>query len=106
MVEATICNVTNEQDNSRLAEFAIEKFGAINLVAPFAGITADGLLIKTDRETGKVTGKMSLDTFFIAAFYSSNLWENTDCFFQTFEISRDHLDRGLNDLKPNAPQKR
>lgn len=63
LVEATICNVTNEQDNSRLAEFAIEKFGAINLVAPFAGITGDGLLIKTDRETGKVTGKMSLDTF-------------------------------------------
>ena len=63
MVEATVCNVTSEADNTRLAEFAIEKFGAINLVAPFAGITGDGLLIKTDRESGKVTGKMSLDTF-------------------------------------------
>jgi len=63
MVEATVCNVTNEQDNMHLAEFAIQKFGAINLVAPFAGITGDGLLIKTDRDTGKITGKMSLDTF-------------------------------------------
>lgn len=63
MVEAIVCNVTSEADNTRLAEFAIEKFGAINLVAPFAGITGDGLLIKTDRETGKVVGKMSLDTF-------------------------------------------
>jgi 3-oxoacyl-[acyl-carrier protein] reductase len=62
-VEAITCNVTSEEDNSKLAEFAIEKFGGINLVAPFAGITGDGLLIKTDRETGKVTGKMSLDTF-------------------------------------------
>ena len=63
MVEGTLCNVTREEDNTRLAEFAIEKFGAINLVAPFAGITGDGLLLKTDRETGKVVGKMSLDTF-------------------------------------------
>jgi len=62
-VEAITCNVTSEDDNTKLAEFAIEKFGAINLVAPFAGITGDGLLLKTDRETGKVTGKMSLDTF-------------------------------------------
>lgn len=62
-VASTICNVTNEEDNGKLADFAIEKFGAINLVAPFAGITGDGLLIKTDRETGKVTGKMSLEIF-------------------------------------------
>lgn len=62
-VEAITCNVTSEEDNSKLAAFAIEKFGAINLVAPFAGITGDGLLLKTDKESGKVTGKMSLDTF-------------------------------------------
>ena len=41
----------------------MERFGAFNLVAPFAGITADGLVIKTDRDTGKVSGKMSLDQF-------------------------------------------
>jgi 3-oxoacyl-[acyl-carrier protein] reductase len=57
------CNVTSEEDCSKLAEFAIDAFGQINLVAPFAGITGDGLLIKTDRETGKVSGKMSLEQF-------------------------------------------
>jgi 3-oxoacyl-[acyl-carrier protein] reductase len=62
-VAAIVCNVTKEEDCSKLAQFAIEKFGAINMVAPFAGITGDGLMIKTDRQTGKVTGKMSLELF-------------------------------------------
>jgi len=62
-VASVICNVTKEEDCSRLAQYAIEKFGAINLVAPFAGITGDALMIKTDRQTGKVTGKMPLELF-------------------------------------------
>lgn len=62
-VSSLICNVTKEEDCSRLAQYAIEKFGAINLVAPFAGITGDAMMIKTDRQTGKVTGKMSLELF-------------------------------------------
>lgn len=62
-VAAIVCDVTKEEDCSRLAQYAIEKFGAINLVAPFAGITGDAMMIKTDRETGKVTGKMSLELF-------------------------------------------
>ena len=62
-VASIVCNVTKEDDCSKLALYAIEKFGAINMVAPFAGITGDGLMIKTDRETGKVTGKMSLELF-------------------------------------------
>jgi 3-oxoacyl-[acyl-carrier protein] reductase len=62
-ITSFVCNVTKEDDCSRLAQFAIEKFGAINLVAPFAGITGDGMMLKTDRETGKVTGKMSLEVF-------------------------------------------
>lgn len=62
-VASIVCNVTKEEDCTRLAHYTIEKFGAINLIAPFAGITGDGLLIKTDRETGKVTGKMSLELF-------------------------------------------
>ncbi len=57
------CNVTKEEDCGKLADFAIEKFGAINLVAPFAGIIKDALTVSPDRETGKVTGKMSLDQF-------------------------------------------
>ena len=33
------------------------------MVAPFAGITKDGLMVSTDRETGKVEKKMSLGEF-------------------------------------------
>jgi len=62
-IVATLCDVTREDDCSRLADLAIDTFGAINLVAPFAGITSDGLMIKTDRQTGKVSGKMSLEQF-------------------------------------------
>jgi 3-oxoacyl-[acyl-carrier protein] reductase len=62
-VATVVCNVTNENDCTRLADTAIEKFGKINLVAPFAGITMDGLMITTDRETGKVKKKMSLEQF-------------------------------------------
>lgn len=57
------CNVTDENDCARLADFAIEKFGAINLVAPFAGIIADGMMVSPDRETGKVTKKMSIESW-------------------------------------------
>lgn len=62
-IASIVCDVTSEEDNSRLASFAMERFGAINLVAPFAGITADGLMLKTDRETGTVSGKMTLAQF-------------------------------------------
>jgi 3-oxoacyl-[acyl-carrier protein] reductase len=62
-VASVVCNVTKEEDCARLADFAIEKFGQINLVAPCAGITRDALLVAPDRETGKVAKKMSLDQF-------------------------------------------
>lgn len=62
-VATVVCNVTNEDDCAKLADTAIERFGQINLVAPFAGIIADGLTLSPDRETGKVTRKMSLDQF-------------------------------------------
>ena len=42
---------------------AIEKFGGLNLVAPAAGLNRDGLMVAPDRETGKVTKKMSLANF-------------------------------------------
>ena len=57
------CDVTNEGDCGRLADMAIERFGKINLVAPFAGIIKDGLMLSTDKETGKVKKKMSLEDF-------------------------------------------
>ncbi len=62
-VATVVCNVTKEEDCGRLADTAIEKFGQINLVAPFAGIIMDGLMLKTDRETGKVEDKMGLEQF-------------------------------------------
>jgi 3-oxoacyl-[acyl-carrier protein] reductase len=62
-VETAICDVTLEQDNNSLAHMAVERFGAINLVVPCAGIIKDGLMISVDRATAQVTGKMSLNDF-------------------------------------------
>jgi 3-oxoacyl-[acyl-carrier protein] reductase len=62
-VATVLCNVTKEEDCARLADTAIDKFGQINLVAPFAGIIKDGLMVAPDRETGKVTKKMLLGDF-------------------------------------------
>ncbi|MCP4669452.1 MAG: SDR family oxidoreductase, partial [Deltaproteobacteria bacterium] len=56
-------DVTKEDDCAGLADAAIEKFGQINLVAPFAGIIMDGLMVSTDRETGRVNKKMPLENF-------------------------------------------
>jgi len=62
-VATVVCNVTQEEDCAKLADAAIEQFGQINLVAPFAGIIKDGLMLMPDRATGKVARKMSLDQF-------------------------------------------
>ena len=47
-VATIVCHVTKEEDNQALAQLAVDKFGAINLIAPFAGITKDGLLLAPD----------------------------------------------------------
>jgi 3-oxoacyl-[acyl-carrier protein] reductase len=62
-VLSVVCNVTSEDDCAKMADAAIAKFGKINLVAPFAGIIKDGMMVSPDRETGKITRKMSLDQF-------------------------------------------
>ncbi len=62
-VATVLCDVTKEGDNQRLAALAMERYGRINLVLPGAGIIKDGLLLSPDRETGKVTKKMSLGQF-------------------------------------------
>lgn len=61
--ETFVCNVTKEEDNAALAAFAMEKMGAINLVAPFAGIIKDAMLVSPDRDTGRVSKKMTLTDF-------------------------------------------
>lgn len=58
-----ICDVTRESDCARLADLAINTFGRINLVAPCAGIIRDGMMVVPDRETGKITKKMTLEQF-------------------------------------------
>jgi 3-oxoacyl-[acyl-carrier protein] reductase len=62
-VRTIVCDVTNEYDCSRMADYAMEQFGRINLVAPFAGIIKDALMLSPDAVTGKVSKKMSLDSF-------------------------------------------
>lgn len=62
-VIAIATNVTKEEDNSRLADEVIERFGQINLVAPFAGIIRDAMMVSPDRDSGKVTKKMNLGDF-------------------------------------------
>lgn len=62
-VATVLCDVTREEDCALLADTAIETFGQINLVAPFAGIIKDGLMVAPDRETGKVSKKMLLEDF-------------------------------------------
>jgi 3-oxoacyl-[acyl-carrier protein] reductase len=58
-----VTNVAKEDDAVNLAHAAIEKFGQINLVAPFAGIIRDGMMVSPDKETGQVTRKMALEDF-------------------------------------------
>ncbi len=62
-VSTIVCNVTSEEDCSRMADFSIERYGQINLVAPFAGIIKDALMVSADKESCRVTRKMSLDQF-------------------------------------------
>jgi 3-oxoacyl-[acyl-carrier protein] reductase len=62
-VDTFVCDVTSEEDSGKLADYAMDRFGAIHLVAPFAGIIQDSLMVNTDRETGLVKDKMSLKAF-------------------------------------------
>lgn len=62
-VETVFCDVTREADCTRLARRAVERFKGIHLVAPFAGIIMDGLMVSPDRETGKVIRKMPVEQF-------------------------------------------
>ncbi len=61
-VATVVCDVTNEADCTLLADMAIEHFGGIHLVAPFAGIIKDSLMLNIDG-SGKVGSKMSLEAF-------------------------------------------
>jgi 3-oxoacyl-[acyl-carrier protein] reductase len=62
-VKTLVCDVTKEEDNSNLAQLAVDSFAEINLVLPCAGIIKDGLMLSVDKETGKVKKKMPLEDF-------------------------------------------
>lgn len=54
------CNVAREEDAERLMKAAVEHYGRLDVAVLNAGILRDGLLVKVDRATGKVKGKMGL----------------------------------------------
>ncbi|HSV56108.1 MAG TPA: SDR family NAD(P)-dependent oxidoreductase, partial [Magnetospirillaceae bacterium] len=58
-----VLNVTDDAETAAFMDFAVKEFGAINVVVPCAGIIRDGLLVSTDKETGKVKRVLSTADF-------------------------------------------
>ncbi len=56
-----VANVAKEEDCVRLIQESVAKFGKLDVAVLNAGILRDGLLIRVDKETGKVKGKMGID---------------------------------------------
>lgn len=54
-------NVVKEADQGRFITETIKAFGKLNIVIPSAGIIRDGTVVTTDRDSGKVVRKMSLE---------------------------------------------
>jgi len=55
------CNVSREEDVVKLMEAAVSRFQSLDVAILNAGILRDGLLVKVDRETGNIKGKLSLE---------------------------------------------
>ncbi|EQA46795.1 KR domain protein [Leptospira broomii serovar Hurstbridge str. 5399] len=56
-------DVSKEADAEALMEKAVSKFGSLDIAVLNAGILRDGLLVKTDKQTGKVASKLSLSNW-------------------------------------------
>jgi 3-oxoacyl-[acyl-carrier protein] reductase len=54
-------NVVKETDQALFIAETIKAFGRLNIVIPSAGIIRDGTVVTTDRDSGKVVRKMSLE---------------------------------------------
>jgi 3-oxoacyl-[acyl-carrier protein] reductase len=54
-------NVVKEADQARFIQETIQAFGKLNIVIPSAGIIRDSTVVATDRDSGKVVRKMSLE---------------------------------------------
>ena len=61
--DGAVVDVHDETQVEAFMKKAAETFGQINVVVPCAGIIRDGLMINTDRETGKVKKTMSFEQF-------------------------------------------
>jgi 3-oxoacyl-[acyl-carrier protein] reductase len=55
------CNVADEASVEAAFDKVVDHFGQLDVAVLNAGILRDGLLIKVNRDSGKVKGKMSLD---------------------------------------------
>jgi len=56
-----MCNVADEDSVVAAFDKVVDHFGQLDAAILNAGILRDGLLIRVDRETGKVKGKMSTE---------------------------------------------
>jgi 3-oxoacyl-[acyl-carrier protein] reductase len=54
-------NVVKEADQAALIQETVKAFGRLNIVIPSAGIIRDATVVTTDRDSGKVVRKMSLE---------------------------------------------
>ncbi len=59
-VESFVADISKEKDCEDLIAHAVKSFGSLDVAVLNAGILRDGLLLKVDKETGKVKDKMSL----------------------------------------------
>lgn len=55
------CNVAREEDVERLMQRVVDTWGRLDVAVLNAGILRDGLLVKVDRETGRVKDKLSIE---------------------------------------------
>lgn len=54
-------SVAREEDQAKFVRETLSQYGKLNIVIPCAGIIRDTTLLKIDRETGKVSYKMTLE---------------------------------------------
>jgi 3-oxoacyl-[acyl-carrier protein] reductase len=60
-VTGVVGNVAKEDDAAKIMQAALDTYGRLDVAILNAGILRDGLLIRVDKATGKVSGKMSLE---------------------------------------------
>ncbi len=85
-------NVADEDAVKAMVAFAQEQTGGLNVLVNNAGIFRDGLLVKVDRETGKVRGEMSLKQW--QTVLDVDL---TGPFLCTREFAKNAIDNGIKD---------